>query len=66
MTAYSGGTGGDGVVIIRYVTNAFGVCTGGTKTTDGDYTVHTFNYADSGTNMTFNSPQSSRMFMLFK
>jgi len=38
----TGGDGGDGVVIIRYLTSDFGTCTGGDKTTDGDYTVHTF------------------------
>lgn len=38
----NGTTGGSGVVIIRYLTNAYGSCTGGTITTDGLYTVHTF------------------------
>jgi hypothetical protein len=52
----SGGNGGSGVVIIRYLTSDFGTCTGGTKTTDGSYTVHTFN--SSGT-MTFVSAPSS-------
>jgi len=37
-----GGDGGSGIVIIRYVTSAFGECTGGTKTTNGIYTIHTF------------------------
>lgn len=32
----------DGVVIISYVTANFGACTGGTITTDGANTVHTF------------------------
>jgi len=41
------GAGGSGVVIIRYVTADFGTCTGGSKTTDGSDTVHTFN--SSGT-----------------
>lgn len=35
-------TGSDGVVIIRYPTADFGVCTGGTITTVGSDTVHTF------------------------
>jgi hypothetical protein len=34
--------GGDGVVVIKYVTTSFGTCTGGTKTVDGIYTIHTF------------------------
>ena len=42
--AGNGGAGGKGVVIIRYVTanNPFTV-TGGTITTSGIYTIHTFN-----------------------
>lgn len=47
---YNSGAGGSGVVIIRYLTADFGVCTGGVKTTDGADTIHTFN--SSGT-MTF-------------
>ncbi|NTW31032.1 MAG: hypothetical protein HGB12_00080 [Bacteroidetes bacterium] len=39
--------GGSGVVIIRYLTTDFGTCTGGTITTDGSYTIHTF--TSSGT-----------------
>lgn len=42
-----GGAGGSGVVIVRYLTSDFGTCTGGTKTTDGSYTVHRF--TSSGT-----------------
>jgi len=38
-----GGDGGSGVVIISYVTAEWGVSTGGTITTDGANTVHTFN-----------------------
>jgi hypothetical protein len=38
----SSANGQKGVVIISYVTADFGVCTGGTKTTDGLNTVHTF------------------------
>jgi hypothetical protein len=38
----TGGDGGSGVVILRYTTTEFGVCTGGTKTTNGTYTIHTF------------------------
>jgi hypothetical protein len=41
-TAGNGGNGGSGIVIIRYVTTDFGVCTGGTITTDGAETIHTF------------------------
>ncbi len=37
-----GGAGGSGVVIIRYKTADFGTCTGGTITTVGNDTVHTF------------------------
>ena len=43
----TGGAGGSGVVVISYVTANFGTCTGGTITTDGANTVHTFN--SSGT-----------------
>jgi len=43
------GAGGSGIVIIRYLTTDFGTCTGGTKTTDGTDTLHTFLLADSGT-----------------
>jgi len=39
---YYGGDGGSGIVIISYITADFGNCTGGTKTTDGSNTVHTF------------------------
>ena len=35
-------TGNGGVVIISYLTANFGTCTGGTKTTSGSYTIHTF------------------------
>jgi hypothetical protein len=37
------GTGGSGVVIISYVTADFGSCTGGSISTNGSKTVHTFN-----------------------
>jgi hypothetical protein len=47
----TGGKGGSGVVIIRYLTSDFGTCTGGTKTTDGNYTVHKFLLADTGTDL---------------
>ena len=43
----NGHEGGSGVVIIRYATADFGTCTGGTITTTGSDTVHTFN--SSGT-----------------
>jgi len=39
---YAGGAGGSGIVIIRYKSIDFGQSTGGTKTIDGEYTVHTF------------------------
>lgn len=39
--AYTGGVGGSGIVIIRYPTGMM-TATGGTITTSGDYTVHTF------------------------
>jgi len=45
--ATNGGAGSDGVVIIRYPTADWGICTGGTKTTDGTDTIHTF--TSSGT-----------------
>lgn len=38
----NGRNGSKGIVIIRYLTSDFGNCTGGTKTTDGSYTIHTF------------------------
>ena len=45
---YSGNAGGvNGVVIIRYATAQFGSCTGGTITTSGTDTIHTF--TSSGT-----------------
>jgi hypothetical protein len=37
-----GGSGRGGVVIIKYITLDFGTCTGGTITTDGTETIHTF------------------------
>ena len=39
-----GGAGGSGIVVIRYLTSDFSLftVTGGTITTDGSYTVHTF------------------------
>lgn len=43
----SGAAGGSGVVIVRYLTSPSVVSTGGTKTTSGSYTIHTF--ASSGT-----------------
>lgn len=36
------GNGGSGTVVIRYATADFGACTGGTITTDGADTIHTF------------------------
>lgn len=42
----AGGAGGSGIVIIRYLTGLYSA-TGGTITTSGDYTIHTF--TSSGT-----------------
>jgi hypothetical protein len=44
---YAGGAGGSGIVIVRYLTSAATSSTGGTKTTSGNYTIHTF--TSSGT-----------------
>lgn len=46
-TQYDGGDGGSGVVIVRLLTSDWTTITGGTQTTDGAYTVCTFN--SSGT-----------------
>ncbi len=48
------GAGVAGVVIVRYLTTDFGNCTGGTKTTDGNYTVHEF--TTSGTFVVITAP----------
>ena len=40
-TPYAGGAGGSGIVIVRYPT-AQNLATGGTVTTSGAYTIHTF------------------------
>ncbi len=45
-----GGRGGSGVVIVRYVTSELGSCTGGTITTDGTDTIHTFTASGTFTN----------------
>jgi hypothetical protein len=46
-SAYVAAAGGKGVVIVRYLTadatRNYASITGGTKTTSGDYTIHTFN-----------------------
>ena len=44
---YNGGNGGSGIVIIRYLTTDLPTMVGGTKTTNGNYTIHTF--TSSGT-----------------
>lgn len=44
---YGTGTGGSGVVIVSYLTADWGTCTGGSISTNGSYTVHTF--TESGT-----------------
>jgi hypothetical protein len=46
--ATAGGAGGKGVVIVRYITTdvaaqGLSSVTGGTITTSGNYTIHTFN-----------------------
>lgn len=53
--------GADGVVIIKYLTADFGECLGGTITTDGDYTIHTF--TSSGT-FTVVAATSRRIFII--
>lgn len=42
-----GSSGQNGIVIIRYTTADFCTCTGGTKTTDGSETIHTFTTSDT-------------------
>lgn len=63
VNSYKGAAGGSGVVIIRYATADFGPCTGGTITTDGSDTIHTF--TSNGT-MTFGELNTSNFFLLFK
>ena len=46
----------NGIVIIRYTTSDFCTCTGGTKTTDGLDTIHTFT-ADDTFNLIFSSTE---------
>ncbi len=47
-TSYKGGSGGSGIVVIRYLTTSvLALGTGGTITTSGGYTIHTF--TSSGT-----------------
>ena len=43
----STGNGGSGIVIIKYLTSASSGSTGGTITTDGAYTIHTFTSSGS-------------------
>jgi hypothetical protein len=45
ISLYTAGTGGSGIVIIRYLGSQRG--TGGTVTSSGGYTIHTF--TSSGT-----------------
>lgn len=59
MGAYTGGNGGSGVVIISYVTADFGTCTGGTITTNGAYTVHTFNSSGTFTAVAASAPTNN-------
>lgn len=59
-TAGSGGAGGSGVVIISYVTADFGECTGGTITTDGANTVHTFTTSGTFTVVEEGLPRHNR------
>lgn len=57
------GTGGGGRVIIKYTTANFGTCTGGTITTSGLQTIHTFN--SSGTFTLVALTTSSGNFLAF-
>ena len=41
------GTGGSGLVIVKYLTSDFGVCTGGTKIVSGNYTIHKFTSSET-------------------
>jgi len=54
----SGGNGSDGIVIISYPTSS-GTATGGTVTTDGAYTVHTFTSNDTFTVTSTTEPSLS-------
>lgn len=49
-----GGSGASGILKLKYVTTTFPTCTGGIKTTDGIYTIHTFTTSD-----TFYIPKST-------
>lgn len=51
----NGGNGGSGVVIIRYKTSDY-TATGGTATTDGSYTIRTFNSSGTFEITAVNSP----------
>lgn len=41
-STYGTGIGGSGTTVVSYLTADWGTCTGGTITTSGSYTVHTF------------------------
>lgn len=38
----NGSPGGSGIVIVKYITSTYGNCSGGTISTSGIYTIHTF------------------------
>lgn len=54
---FAGGNGGSGIVIIKYLTSSVRTATGGTITTSGLYTIHTF--TSTGT-FTFSEPLPAR------
>jgi hypothetical protein len=61
----AGKAGGSGVVIFSYVTADFGACTGGTITTSGSDTIHTFT-ANGTFTVVAGAPSShSAFFQLF-
>jgi len=59
----AGGDGGSGIVIISYITADFGECTGGTITTDGADTIHTF--TSNGTFTVVAAPVAKGNFFMF-
>lgn len=59
--AAAGDAGKAGVVAISYVTADFGACTGGTITTDGVNTVHTFTSSGTFTVVDSATPYRSRL-----
>jgi hypothetical protein len=62
--SYYGGAGGSGIVLVRYLTASGIEATGGTTSTSGSYTIHTF--TSNGTfSITKIPTDSSKMFQLF-